>query len=166
MKVRELCFIAIMAAIEMVVFTSFSFVLYLEFITFTIIVFAMVFSKRAAIFSSIVFGMLNMILIQGITPWSICYLLIYPCYSWMISSFKKYLSCHFMVLCLACGFFSFLSGQLLQLPFLLFSKYVTVFYLIIGLKTSLIQGTISGISCFILYKPISKVLGSIKGDQL
>lgn len=46
MKARELCFIAVIASIEAVVFTSFSFILYLECITFTIVVFAMTFQTR------------------------------------------------------------------------------------------------------------------------
>ena len=49
MKARELCFIAVIASIEAVVFTSFSFILYLECITFTIVVFAMTFQTRQAV---------------------------------------------------------------------------------------------------------------------
>lgn len=162
MKVKELCCIAIMAAIEMVVFTSFSFILYIEFITFTVVVFSMVFSKRMAVLSAVIFGLLNMILIQSVTPWSICYLLIYPSYSWIISSLKAYLSNHFISLCILCGMFSFLTGQILQLPFMLFSKYVTLVYLIIGLKTSLIQGVVSMVGCMVLYKPVEKVLKIIE----
>ena len=41
--------------------------------------------------------------------------------------------------------FSFLTGQILQLPFLLFSKQVTVLYLILGLQVSIPQGIISGV---------------------
>lgn len=162
MKVKDLCMIAAMAAIEMVVFTSFSFILYLEFITFTVVVFAMVFPRKMAVISSIVFGILNMILIQGVTPWSVCYLLIYPSYSLIVSYLKPYLSKHMVILCVVCGFFSFLTGQLLQLPFMLFSKYVTLIYLIAGLKVSLVQGVLSFTSSMILYKPIEKVLVMIE----
>ena len=166
MKVKELCLIAIMASLEVVVFTSFSFVLYLECITLTIVLFAMVFPRRMACMSSFLFGRLNMILVQGITPWSIGYFLIYPVYSYGIASNRTYLSKHFLVLCGVCAFCSFLTGQLLQLPFLFFSKYVTFFYIIMGLKTSLIQGIVSFISCMILYKPIEKVLLMIKEKML
>lgn len=162
MNVRELCWIGCMAAVEMIVFSSFSFILYIEFITFTVVIFAMIFSRRMAILSSVVFGILNMILIQGITPWSIGYLIIYPMYSLIISSFKPILRNHFILLCIVCGFFSFLTGQLLQLPFMLFSKYLTIFYIIAGLKTSLIQGMVSSISCMVLYKPTERVLKIIE----
>lgn len=150
--------ISILAAVEMVVFSCFSFVLYLECITFTIVAFAMAFPKRISITAAFIFGMLNMILIQGVTPWSLCYLIIYPLYSWIIARAKPYLNNHFIGLCIVCGVLSFSTGQLLQIPFLLFSKYATIFYLIAGLKTSLIQGLLSFGSCMLLYKPVSKIL--------
>ena len=161
MKVKELCFIAVIAAIESVVFTSFSFVLYLECITLTIVLFAMVFKTRQAVLGAIVFGLLNLT-VQGVAPWSIMYLLIYPTYSLLISLSKNYLSKHFIILCIVCGLLSFSTGQLVQLPFMLISKHITFYYILAGLKTSLIQGIVVGISCFICYKPIYMVLKPIE----
>ena len=77
MKARELCFIAVIASIEAVVFTSFSFILYLECITFTIVVFAMTFQTRQAVLGAVVFTILNLST-QGVAPWSMMYCLIYP----------------------------------------------------------------------------------------
>ena len=68
MKARELCFIAVIASIEAVVFTSFSFILYLECITFTIVVFAMTFQTRQAVLGAVVFTILNLST-QGVAPW-------------------------------------------------------------------------------------------------
>ena len=79
MKARELCFIAVIASIEAVVFTSFSFILYLECITFTIVVFAMTFQTRQAVLGAVVFTILNLST-QGVAPWSMMYCLIYPLY--------------------------------------------------------------------------------------
>ena len=45
-SVKQLCVISIIACIEAVVFTSFSQILYLEAITLTVLMFAVVFDKR------------------------------------------------------------------------------------------------------------------------
>lgn len=161
MKVKELCMIAVMAAIEQIVFTSFSFILYLECITFTIVVFAMVFQTKSAVLASIVFVLLNFT-IQGVTPWTCMYALIYPSYSLLIGLSKNFLQKHLFVLAILCGFFSFLTGQLLQLPFMLFSRNITILYIIVGLKTSLIQMVIAATTCFVCYQPVYKVLKFIE----
>ena len=106
MKVKDLCLIAAMAAIEMVVFTSFSFVLYLECITFTIILFAMTFTRKQAVFAAIVFTILNLS-IQGVTPWSMMYCLIYPLYSFLIATLRPFLNKHFLCLVFLCALLSF-----------------------------------------------------------
>lgn len=163
MRVKELCYIAVIGALEFVVFTSFSFVLYLECITLTVLLFSMCFQRRQAVLGAIVFGIINLSM-QGVTPWSMMYLLVYPLYSLLIGTLKPFLSRHFIVLVILCGCLSFLTGQLLQLPFMMFSKTITIVYLIAGFKTSLIQGIISGISCFVCYKPIYIVLQKIEGS--
>ncbi|MGX8852773.1 cytochrome B [Amedibacillus sp. YH-ame10] len=162
MKVRELCFIAVIGALEFVMFTSFSFVLYLECITLTVLLFSMVFQTRVAVLGAIVFGIINFSM-QGVTPWSIMYVLIYPIYSLLIGCLKPYLRTHFIVIVMLCAFLSFLTGQLVQLPFMLVSDKITMLYILAGLKTSLIQGVVSGITCFICYKPIYVVLKKIEG---
>ncbi|MBM6831290.1 cytochrome B [Faecalicoccus acidiformans] len=162
MTVKELCVIAIIGAIEFVVFTSFSFILYLECITFTVLIFSVVFPIKIAVSGAVVFDLLNIVLIQGITPWSLCYLGIYPVYSWIFSTWKQPLPKKLWLLAFVCAFFSFLTGQLLQLPFLLFSKTLTILYLILGLKTSLIQGALSAMICLFLYHPTKKALCAIE----
>lgn len=157
MKTRELCFVAAIAAIEAVVFTSFSFILYLECITFTVLLFAMTFQTRQAVLGSVVFTIINLS-VQGVAPWSMMYCLIYPTYSLCIGCSRKFLDRHFFALVATCGFFSFLTGQLVQLPFILISGKVTLIYIIAGLKTSLIQGGMSAALCMVCYKPMVAVL--------
>ena len=83
MKARELCFIAVIASIEAVVFTSFSFILYLECIIFTIVVFMMTFRDKAGCSGcSGVYHTQSEY--QGVAPWSMMYCLIYPLYSLFI----------------------------------------------------------------------------------
>ena len=161
MKARELCYVAVIAAIEFVVFTSFSFILYLECITLTVVLFSMTFKTRQAVLGAVVFGLLNLS-IQGVAPWSISYLCIYPMYSLIVGCSKNYLNKHFFVLCILCGFLSFLTGQLVQIPFMLISKHITIYYIIAGLKTSLIQGVMAGCCCLVCYKPIYMVLKPIE----
>ncbi len=160
MKVKELCFIAVIAAIEFVVFTSFSFVLYLECITVTIMLFATTFSTKQAVLGSLIFTLVNLT-IQGVAPWSIMYILIYPTYSLLIGLSKKFLNKHFILLCILCGFLSFLTGQLVQIPFILVSKHITIYYILAGLKVSIPQGIVTGCFCFLIYKPIYAILNSI-----
>ncbi|MGB4985803.1 MAG: cytochrome B [Erysipelotrichaceae bacterium] len=159
MKVKEIVLIALLSALEFVIFSSFSYVLYLELITFVIVVIALNFSLRVSILSSLVFALINILFVQGIQFWSAGYLVIYPTYSLIVGLNKKYLTSS-LVVSVICGFLSFLTGQLLQIPFMLLSSHITFLYIILGLKTSLIQGIISGISCFILFKHVVRVLNS------
>lgn len=161
LSVKELCVISIIACIEEVVFTSFSQVLYLEAITLTILMFAVVFKARIAFMGAAVYGLVNMV-INGITPWTMMYFLIYPCYTMLVILMKPLLKNHVIGYSILCGLLSFLTGQLLQLPYLLFSSTVTAFYLLAGLKTSLIQGGLSVVLCFVLFQPLRVVLEKIE----
>lgn len=155
MKARQLTRIALMAASMVCVFQLFSHILYLELITFTIVLYAMNTSRKEAVMSCVIFACLNMLFL-GITPWTCMYLIIYPVYALIISINQHYFNRHLLCLCLLCAFLSFLCGQLLDLPFLLFDKHITLLYWISGLKTSLIQGILSFLSCLFLYEPLSK----------
>ena len=161
LSVKELCVISIIACIEAVVFTSFSQVLYLEAITLTILMFAVVFKARIAFMGAVVYGLVNMV-INGITPWTMMYFLIYPCYTMLVILMKPLLKNHVIGYSILCGLLSFLTGQLLQLPYLLFSSTVTAFYLLAGMKTSLIQGGLSVVLCFVLFQPLRVVLEKIE----
>lgn len=112
--------------------------------------------------ASVVFGIMNMAIRQGVTTWSLMYLAIYPVYSLIVGCLKKPLLKHFWLIILVCGLLSFMTGQLLQLPFLLVSKKVTMIYLVLGLKTSAIQGVISAISCALLFQPLYRALKRIE----
>lgn len=160
-SVKELCVISIMACIEAVMFTVFSQVLYLEGITLTVVLFACVFRCRTAFLAAVVYGFVNM-LIHGATPWTMMYLLIYPAYSAIVSACRSLIGQRVLIWSVLCGILSFLTGQLLQLPFLLVSKTVTAIYLLTGLKTSLIQGCLSAVLCFLIFQPLRDVLERIE----
>lgn len=161
MNTKQLTRIAFMAASLTCVFQLFSHILYLEMITFTILLYAMNFQRTDAVLSCVIFALVNMLFL-GITPWSCMYLMIYPFYAWIISCKQAFLSKHLFCLCLLCGFLSFLCGQLLDIPFLLFSKQITLLYWISGLKTSLIQGLLSYLICMLLYEPLSRRLHALQ----
>ena len=119
-----------MAALELLIFTSFSYILYLECITFTLVVFALIFPRKQAVLAAFVFTTLNM-MIQGVTPWSFMYLLLYPLYSLVISVFAKCLKRHFLLAAFLCGLFSFVPGICLILAFLLGSMpFALAFFLV------------------------------------
>lgn len=158
MRTKELTRIAFMAAILVCVFQMFAQILYLEMITFTIVVFSCNFSRKEAVMACLIFGMVNMLFI-GITPWTLMYVLIYPCYAWIVSLHKlAWWQNHPLMLYLLCGFLSFLTGQLLDLPFLLFSGKITIIYILMGIKTSVIQGILSFLACMFLFDPVTKRL--------
>ncbi|MCI9292243.1 MAG: cytochrome b [Erysipelotrichaceae bacterium] len=164
MKARQLTQIAFMAAIMVCVFQLCSNILYLELITFTIVLFASVFQKKTAIVSCIVFALLNM-MVMGITLWTLLYLMIYPLYAWIIASWKLFLMKHPLCLCIVCGCLSFLCGQLLDLPFLLFGKQATLVYVLMGLKTSLIQGILSFVTCMLLFDPLYLQMSKLEKER-
>lgn len=157
LNVRDLCIISLLAALEFVVFSSFTNVLYLECITFVICVVALNFSRKVAVLSALTFTILNL-LTMGVTPWSLLYVVIYSGYSLFLSLIKEKVRNHVWIIACLCGFLSFLTGQILQLPFLLVSKKVTIAYLIIGLKTSFLQGIINVGFTFLCYPHIAKVV--------
>lgn len=147
-----------MAALELLIFTSFSYILYLECITFTLVVFALIFPRKQAVLAAFVFTTLNM-MIQGVTPWSFMYLLLYPLYSLLISVFAKCLKKHFLFAAFLCGLFSFLTGQFLQLPFMLFSKHLAAcFNFIVGHKASTIHVILSFCLYLVCARPVLSVL--------
>lgn len=157
MSVRQLVQAALLGALELVVFTAFSGILYLEAVTFTIVCVALCLDRRIAVLSSVCFCVLNMLLIQGLTPWSLMYLAIYPLYSLGVSCLRTR---HMTSLqaALVTGCLSFLTGQLLQIPWMLFSRVLAAGYLLLGLQTSLIQGGLSAILTLCLFRPVCAVL--------
>ena len=75
MKTRELTRIALMGTILYVVFQAFSDILYLEMITFTILAFSQVFTRRETVLSCLLFAAVHLLL-HGIMFWNIAYLII------------------------------------------------------------------------------------------
>ncbi len=104
-------------------------------------------------------------MVMGITLWTLLYLMIYPLYAWIIASWKLFLMKHPLCLCIVCGCLSFLCGQLLDLPFLLFGKQATLVYVLMGLKTSLIQGILSFVTCMLLFDPLYLQMSKLEKER-
>ena len=153
MTVRQLSRIALMAAMMEVVFTMFSGILYLEAITLTIAVIAVVFDRREAVLAALVFTITNM-LIQGVSIWTFAYCLIYPLYALIFSFSRKVILDHRWLAVVMVGLCSFATGQLLDIPFILFSPKVTMIYILMGLKTSFLQGSLSALEALFLFDPL------------
>ena len=164
MTTRQLTRITMMACLMMAIFEIFANILYLELITFTILVFALTFPRKEVVSAAALFAVLHM-LMAGITPWSIGYLIMYPIYACCFSYAGNWLLAHPRWIPLTCGIASLLAGQLMDLPFLLFSTKVTIFYIITGLKTSLIQGTLSFLATLFLWEPVVNVLKQIRQKE-
>ena len=162
MKASQLTRIAIMACLQYVVFTMFSQILYLEAVTLITLLFAVVFPLKESMLASAVFALINM-LTRGILPWTIMYLVLFPCYSFTVYHLRNMLiGRNEWTICI-CFLFSFLLGQLVDLPFLLFSGKITMIYMLMGLKTSLIQGFLSACEAAFLFDPLYRQLIKIRG---
>lgn len=161
---KKITLIAILGGLQYVAFTSMSMIAYLEVITTITVTFAMVFDRRDATMASLIFGALYL-LTMGITPWGTMYFIIYPLYSLLIGTLKPFLARHFLLLCLTTGFLSFATGQLLQLPFIIFSKEVTLLYMIMGLRVSGIQFVLSFLFMSLTYHKITKALFYLKNKM-
>ena len=160
MSVKELCVIAMMACIEAVVFSSFSHRPRLARER-AFLLFAVVFKRRTAFLAAVVYGLVNMI-VSGVTMWSMIYFFIYPVYTLIVCKLKPLLKENVLLWSLCCGTLSFFTGQLLQIPWMLFSKRLTMIYVLTGLKTSLIQGCLSAVFCFLCFRMLSAVLKRIE----
>ena len=172
MNVRQMAHMALMAAILYAVFQAFSNILYLEMITFTILCFAHVFTRKEVVVSCILFACIQ-ILLNGLTLWNVAYLLIFPLYGWIFSKSRDFLKKRLWANALLAGVLgvrivlaAFLTGQLVDLPFLLFSKTVTMLYMLMGLKTSLIQGCLTFIVTLFLWEPVTHVLERIQHERI
>ena len=149
--------IAILGCVQYVSFMSFSFIPYLEIITTITVCFAMVFSRRDAFLGSLIFGSLYL-LTNGITPWGTMYFFIYPAYSLIVSLARPFLQKHLVTLCLVASLCSFATGQLLQLPFIIFSKQVTLLYMLLGLQVSMGQFALTFVFMLLTYRRFEAVL--------
>lgn len=162
MKPSVLTRIAMMACMQYVVFTMFSQVLYLEAVTLITLLFAVVFPLRESMLASVIFACVNM-LTRGVMPWTIMYLILFPLYSLLGYTLRTLLISRNEWTLLICFLFSFLLGQLVDLPFILFSGKITMIYMLMGLKTSLIQGFLSACEAAFLFDPLYRQLMKIRG---
>ena len=111
MKTRELTRIALMGTILYVVFQAFSDILYLEMITFTILAFSQVFTRRETVLSCLLFAAVHLLL-HGIMFWNIAYLIIFPTYGLLFSANRGLLDRHPGFVPFYGAFFSFLTGSM------------------------------------------------------
>ncbi len=162
MDVKSITKIAMLGCFQFIAFVLCSDILYLELITFFTVLFASTYKTKEAVLGSITFAILNMAIRQGVTMWSMMYLLIFPLYSLIISVLPIKIKSNLFFVVIMCGLFSFLTGQLIQLPYMLLSGNFAYVYIIVGLKTSLIQGALSMIGASILFKPTYEVLQKIR----
>ncbi|EOS60797.1 hypothetical protein C815_01049 [Firmicutes bacterium M10-2] len=161
LSVRNLTYCALLGSLFYVIFHLFSNILYVEGITLTLFVCAQVFNKKEVISATILFGILQ-ILFHGFMPWNLMYLILFPFYGLWFASLKKIVKKHEAVAWFCGALASFLLGQLVDLPFLLFDRKITMLYILLGFKTSLIQGAIVFIEFVLLYGPFVKILRTIR----
>ncbi len=164
-KTREVIYSAFIGSILYLLFVLFSNILYVEMLTFTLIVFSLSFPIYTVVYGALLFGMLQ-ILLNGLLPWNVMYLCIYPLYALITYVFKNILENHPLRIAFYGMFLSFLMGQLMELPFLFFSKTITIAYILLGLKTSIIQSLITFLEFLFLFDPVKRILIQIRKESL
>ena len=157
---QRLTRIAFVAAIFYVGFRMFADILYLEMITFLLFVFAQVLPRREVVAAAGLCALLQLLL-HGIMLWNIAYLLIFPSYACLFSLGRNWSEKHLSIVPFVGALASFLIGQLVELPFLLVGKTITWVYLLMGLKTSLLQAGLSFVVFLFLYEPLKNKLKRI-----
>jgi len=165
MSIKRLCANAMLACLLFSVYFMFSQILYLEFVTFTIILFCLNIPKWDSIWIITTFVLLIW-LVYGISMWSFMYIIIYPLFALLLKLFKKLLSKSIYYVAIFAFIMALLVGNLIDLPMLLFSKAITIAYIIIGFKTTLIQGGIAFVLILLVYEPLSLQFNKLveKGD--
>ena len=163
-QTKKLARIALSGAFLFCTFYAFSNIIYLEAITLMVIAIALSYDTKDALLSCLVFGCL-LFMLQGPTLWNLAYVVIYPVYSLLTSLLKPFLRKHNIAIVLWGFILAFSTGILLDLPFMLVNKTVTIVYIITSFKTSFIQGVLCSIEIITILEPITKILDKIKGEQ-
>jgi len=158
MNTRELTRIAVLAALLYVIQFVGSFILYFEWVNFTILLYGVYLKRKEAWLSVAVFSLLVM-LTRGIAPWSIMYLALFPQYTLIYSFFKNKIKSEYIYAFL--GFvLAFLCGTLIDLPYMLTAGLgyeALIFRLLAGFQVSLGNGIVTFVSTLFLLKPLKKV---------
>ncbi|MEY8256718.1 hypothetical protein AAK706_03180 [Erysipelotrichaceae bacterium 66-17] len=160
LTVREIARCAVLGALFYIVFHLFSNVLYVEGITLTLFVCAQVFKRKEVLAGTMVFAMLQL-LFHGFMIWNMAYAVIFPLYALWFCSLKKTAEKHEWIAWAAGALAAFLLGQLVDLPFLVFGKTVTIVYILLGMKTSLIQAGVVFLEFLFLYEPMVRIMKKI-----
>ena len=160
MKTNELCITALLGCILFLSFSLCSQVLDLEVITLMVVLISLYFRKNLVLLSILVFSFC-LVLSIGFNIHTCMYLVVYVVYGYITVKLKKYLLKHSYFRYGYIGGLSFLTGQILQLPFMLVSSKVTMIYILLGLKTSLIQGGVSFVAAMLLFDVIHERLNKI-----
>ena len=162
MKTRELTKVAFLASLLMIGYLLCYNILYVEVVTILTLLYGCTQRRKIAMMACFCFGLL-VLLVFGIFPWSLMYCVIFPCYAWLASYLKKWLL-KGEAACIFISFiFAFLLGQLIDLPYWLFSGKLTLLYMVAGLKASLIQGLICAIESACFFRSVSQRILKMEG---
>jgi len=161
MKTSEITRIAVLATMLYIIHRIGGLILYVEWVNFTIMLYGVYLKRKEAWLSVVVFCFLVM-LTEGIAPWSLAYLVVFPQYVFIYSFFKDRVKNEYYIAGL--GFIlAFMCGTLIDLPFMLsagldFKAFIA--RLLMGFQVSLGNGAVTFISAMYLLKPMKRVFVS------
>lgn len=158
MSVKEMSTTAVLAALLYVVYMLGSFVLYLELVNFTVLLYGVYLSRKQAWLSVTLFCIL-VVLTKGLGFWSVMYVVVFPQFA-LIYSFIRNVTKNEYVLG-AVGFvLAFLCGTLIDLPSIAISGVsgqALVLRFLMGFQVSLGNAACTIIATLFLLKPLGSV---------
>ncbi len=164
LKTQTLTRVAFAAALLVCVYYAFNQIVYLELVTATLLLYAVNFKTRDAFLISIVFSMVILIM-YGPQSFAIMYMVIFPIYTLLSSLLRKVIVNHLIFAALYAGFFSFILGTLVDLPYLLLSGKATLIYLISGLQVGIPKAMATVVVIVFAFEPLNNILKQIlKGN--
>ena len=159
MTIREMSQIAILATLLFIIYSFGSQLPGVELFNFTVLLYGVTLPKKQSFIVVVIFSCL-LILMYGIQPWTLMYLIIFPAYTQIYYYVGKLIKSEFK-LAMVGGVLAFLCGTLIDLPYILMSGMASkslIFYLIAGFKVSLGNLLSTFLATLYLYQPLSKHL--------
>ncbi len=159
MTVRQMSQIAILATLLFIIYNAGSQLAYVELLNFTILIYGVTLPRKDSFLAVFIFSCL-IILMYGIQPWALMYIIVFPLYTQLYYVIGKWVQSEFK-LALVGFIFAFLCGTLIDLPYILMSG-MTInalkLYVIMGFKVSLGNALCTFLATLYLYQPLSKQL--------
>lgn len=167
MTAKELTRTALLGVFLYIVYYIGSFGLYIELVSFVLVLYGTTLKTRVAYFATVLFAILVM-LTKGIGLWSIMYLIMYPQYILLYAGLAKITKNKILYYILA-AVLSFLGGNIIGIPYLLtggLHGYALLINVLMGFQVTLGNSACTVVACIFLYDTLNNLLKKILGSSM